>query len=136
VESDDVTLDTWRFGSALAYLLLTCGVLEVNRNVAISEARQAQKGWGNAVLVSVEDVQAGLSLSRRWRVQRRTLESASQASARALSLSRQSYSGDAITLTDVPDSERDNVSNQLAAAAGLRDYALGWAQLQVATGGG
>ncbi|WP_272007873.1 efflux transporter outer membrane subunit [Roseovarius sp. ZX-A-9] len=130
------TLDTWRFGTALALPLLNRGILKASRNLAISQARQAQMAWRNAVLVAVEDVQSGLSLTKRWRVQMGSLDVAARESSRVLALSQQSYAGGAIILTDVLDSERDDASNQLAVAAGARDYALSWARLQVATGRG
>ncbi len=130
------TLDSWNFGPTLSLPLLNRGFLKANRNIAISEARQAQIGWRSAVLLAIEDVQTSLSSASNFRLQLKALKEASNASGRVLRLSRESYTSGAITLIDVLDAERSNASNELALAEACRDYAISWSQLQVAAGKG
>jgi multidrug efflux system outer membrane protein len=130
------SVDSWSFGPTLSLPLLNRGILKANRNVAISEARQAQISWQNAVLGSIEDVQSNLSSTLALKTQIGQLKAASNSSGQVLRLSRESYRGGAIILTDVLDAERFNSSNELAVAAACRDYAANWARLQVSTGKG
>ncbi|MEM9584309.1 MAG: efflux transporter outer membrane subunit [Pseudomonadota bacterium] len=130
------TLDSWNFGPTLSLPLLNRGFLKANRNIAISEARQAQLNWRSSVLTAIEDVQSSLSSATNLRVQLNARRDASNASGRVLRLSRESYTRGAITLIDVLDAERSNATNELAVAEACRDYALSWAQLQVAAGKG
>lgn len=130
------TRETWTFGPTLSLPLLTRGFLKANRNIAISEALQAQIAWRSTVLFGVEDVQSNLSQTRHWNIQLNAHRAASSASGRVLSLSREAYADNAITLTEVLDAERSNFADQLALAAACRDYALSWSRYQIATGRG
>ena len=128
--------DTWSFGPTLQLPLLNRGFLKASRNVAISQARQANIGWRNAVLIAVEEVQAGLTTTKQWAVQLQALRAARTGSGEVLRLSRQSYEAGGVILTDVLEAERFNAVNDLNVAEACRDYARSWAQLQVASGKG
>lgn len=128
--------DSWSFGPTLQLPLLNRGFLKANRNIAISQARQANIGWRNAVLIAVEEVQASLTTTKQWAVQLQALRAARTGSGEVLRLSRQSYEAGGIILTDVLEAERFNAVNDLNVAEACRDYARSWAQLQVASGKG
>ena len=130
------TDDSWAFGPGLSLPLLSRGVLRANRNVAISTARQAELDWRNLVLIAIEEVQTALTLCVNWRRQVVFLERAARESEEVLRLSRESYAGGLITLTDVLDAERAYSANRLAVADGVRNWVVSWAQVQVTTGKG
>lgn len=130
------TDDSWSFGPGIALPVLDRGVLRGDRNIAISLARQAELDWRNQVLVAIEEVQVALTLGRNWSRQMTFLEQAARESGQVLRLSRESYAGGLVTLTDVLDAERANSANRLAVADAVRNYAASWARLQVATGKG
>lgn len=132
----DSTRDNWTFGPTLNFPLLSRGILKANKKIAISQAREAELTWRQSVLRAVEDVQINQSLTKHWYKQLSLNRQASRASAQVLSLSRDSYQGGAITLTDVLDAERANANDKMAIAAACRDFALSWARLQVAVGRG
>ena len=130
------SFDSWSFGPSLQFPLLNRGLLKANRNVAISLARQANIGWRNAVLVAVEEVQSGLTTTKQWALQLAALREARAGSGEVLSLSRESYQAGGVILTDVLEAERLNSVNDLDVAEACREYAISWAQLQVASGKG
>lgn len=130
------TTDHWQFGPSVALPIFNRGFLRSRKMVALSQAREAEIGWRKSVLVAVEDVQSASSLYESWNRQVQFLERAASASRDVLDLSQQSYQEAAITLTDVLDAERQNASNQLAVADAVRNYAISWMKLQVATGKG
>ena len=130
------TTDSWSFGPSLNVPVLNRGVLQANQEIAESTAREAELNWRSTVLAAVEDVQSALTLCLNWRRQLTSLERASAASASVLDLSRESYRGGAITLTDVLDAERQHANNRLSMADALRNYTLSWMDVQVTTGQG
>ena len=130
------TTDSWSFGPSLNVPVLNRGVLRANQEIAESTAREAELNWRSTVLAAVEDVQSALTLCLNWRRQLTSLERASAASASVLDLSRESYRGGAITLTDVLDAERQHANNRLSMADALRNYTLSWMDVQVTTGRG
>lgn len=128
--------DSWSFGPSLNIPLLNRGVLQAGRDIAASNAREAELNWRATVLQAVEDVQSALTLCLNWRRQLNSSERASVASASVLDLSRESYRGGAITLTDVLDAERQHANNRLSTADALRNYTLSWMDVQITTGKG
>ncbi len=130
------TQESWGFGPGFSVPVFNRGLLRANRNVAISTARQAELTWRNQIYIAIEEVQIAMTLCQNWSRQVTFLERASEQSNRVLTLSRESYEGGVITLTDVLDAERANSANRLAVADGVRNYVISWAQLQAATGKG
>ena len=128
--------DAWEFGPNLLFPVLNRGFLRASRDAAIEQAKQAELAWRQSVLSAAEEVQEALSrsihLSRQVSIQRSAVTEA----RRAVTLSRELYGLNEITLTDVLDAERNALDEQLALSDNVRDFSLAWAQLQVATGKG
>jgi multidrug efflux system outer membrane protein len=127
---------TWGFGPSLLLPILNQPVLQANRRVAESNARQAELVWRATVLDAVEDTQSALALVRQWANQTAAFQRAVTASAEVLDLSRQSYEIGGTTLLDVIDAERLIAENQLQLASALRNWTSSYVQLQVGTGKG
>ncbi len=128
--------DRWSFGPNLNIPLLTRGVLKANVEVAESQARQAELTYRQTVLTAVEEVQRAIALCLGWGRQLNSQERAIRAAQSVLNLSRESYRGGAITLTEVLDAERQLANAQLSAADALRNYTASWVQVHIATGQG
>ncbi|MGJ8606086.1 MAG: efflux transporter outer membrane subunit [Marivita sp.] len=126
----------WSFGPTVTLPIFNRGVLQANKRVAASEARQAELEWRQTVLLAVEEVQTYLTLSRNWQTQLGFQTTAADASANVEELSRKSYEVGSITLTDVLDAERRNAANRVEVANALRNYTENWMRLQVAVGKG
>lgn len=126
----------WSFGPSLNIPLLNRGVLKANVEVAESQARQAELQHRQTVLTAVEEVQAALTLCLGWHRQLNSQEAAERAAASVLNLSRESYRGGAITLTEVLDAERQLANSRLSTADALRNYSASWVQMHIATGQG
>jgi multidrug efflux system outer membrane protein len=126
----------WSFGPKLNIPVFNRGALQANQEIAESKAREAELRWRATVLRAVEDVQTALSYSQNWSEQVAHLKRARVASATVLDLSQRSYRSGAIPLTDVLNAERQHAINRLSAADAVRNYALSWMELQIATGQG
>jgi multidrug efflux system outer membrane protein len=130
------TEDTWSFGPTLFAPVLNQGVLQANRQVAQSNARQAELVWRNSVLNAVEDVQSAMALTRQWQTQVAAFGRAVEASSEVRDLSLRAFDEGATTFLDVIDAERVIVENQLQQAESIRSWTSSYVQLQVATGKG
>lgn len=128
--------DNWGFGPAINIPILNRGVLDANRRVAESEARQAELEWRSTVRTAVEEVQRGLSRTMYLQKQVSALEETLVYSRRVLELSRSAYRAQEVVLTEVLDAEIALSRDRLSLAAAYRDYALAWSQLQVSGGKG
>lgn len=128
--------DGWAFGPTLNLPVLNRGVLNANREVAQSQARQAEIAWRNRVLGAVEEVQRALSQCLYLGQQVNKLQETQVYSQRVLELSRSVFRAREVSLTEVIDAEIALAQDQLNLAAARRDFALAWAQLQVAAGKG
>lgn len=128
--------DRWSFGPTLTLPVFNRGILQANKKIAASEARQAELDWRKSVLIAVEEVQTALSLCRNWNRQLQFQVKAAEASARFGELSQRSYESGTITLTDVLDAERQHASNRLEVANALRRYTESWMRVQISTGKG
>lgn len=126
----------WSFGPTVTLPVFNRGVLQANKRVAVSQARQAELEWRQTVLLAVEEVQTYLTLSRNWQRQLGFQTTAAEASANVEELSRKSYEVGSITLTDILDAERRNAANRVEVANALRNYTENWMRLQVAVGKG
>lgn len=129
-------VDSWSFGPSLILPLLNQPVLQANRRVAESTAREAELVWRGSVLNAVEDTQSALALTRQWSNQVGAFGRAVQASSEVQQLSLQSYDVGGTTLLDVIDAERVVFDNRLELANAIRNWASSYVQLQVATGKG
>jgi multidrug efflux system outer membrane protein len=130
------TEDTWSFGPTLFAPVLNQGVLQANRQVAQSNARQSELVWRNSVLNAVEDVQSAMVLTRQWQSQVAAFGRAVAASSEVRDLSLRAFDEGATTFLDVIDAERVIVENQLQQAESIRAWTSSYVQLQVATGKG
>jgi len=128
--------DSWGFGPSLIVPLLNQPVLQANKRVAQSNARQAELVWRSSVLNAVQDTQTGLALTRQWANQVAAFGRAVQASVEVQELSLQSYDVGGSTLLDVIDAERVIFENRLELANATRNWASSYVQLQVGTGKG
>jgi len=126
----------WSFGPSLNIPLLTRGVIKANIEVAESQARQAELQYRQTVLRAVEEVQSAITLCMGWHRQLNSQEAAQRAAASVLRLSRESYRGGAITLTEVLDAERQLSQSRLATIDALRNYTASWVQMHISTGQG
>lgn len=129
-------IDSWGFGPSLILPLLNQPVLQANKRVAESNARQAELVWRGAVLNAVEDTQSALALTRQWANQVAAFGRAVQASTEVLELSRQAYDVGGSTLLDLIDAERVIAENRLSQANAIRNWTSSFVQLQVGTGKG
>lgn len=128
--------DGWSFGPKLSIPILNRGALQANQQIAESQARTAELTWRATVLKAVEEVQIALSLSQNLQQKVTHLEHARDASKAVVDLSRRSYQSGVVPFTDVLNAERQHAANQLAVADALREYAVSWMDLQIATGQG
>lgn len=130
------TNETWSLGPSLNIPLLNRGVLKSNVESAESAARQAELNYRQTVLTSIEEVQQAIVLCLGWNRQLNSQDAAVRAANSVLRLSRESYRGGAITLTEVLDAERQVSNSRLGSADALRNFAASWVQVQIATGKG
>jgi multidrug efflux system outer membrane protein len=128
--------DTWSFGPRLTLPVLNQGVLRAGRNRAVAEASEAEIAWRAAVIDAVEQVQTAEAFTRNLRRQVEAQRNAAASADRLRALSRQSYENGESRLSDVLDADRQALEAELELAGGLRDLALSWVQLNVATGRG
>ncbi len=134
--SSSPSLRTWGFGPALSIPVLNRGILIARRDVAISQAKQAELEWKNAVLAGVEDVQTYLSQTQGLSRQVSSIRRVTESSERVLSLSRTSYESGATPITDVIDAELALSNSRVSLLSARRDLALSWVKLQIAAGKG
>jgi len=127
---------TWSFGPNVTIPVLNRGQIDAGRRVAVSQARQAELAWRQAVRDAVADVETSLSNSHHLQRQLAAQESAIVYSRRVLELSRAGYRARETTLTELIDAEIRFANDRLSLAGVYRDFALSWMQLQVSTGRG
>ena len=130
------TSDTWRLGPALSLPVFNRGVLSSRRDVAASEAKQAELAWRSTALQAIEDVQVALSSLRNTGTRIGALNNVVNSSTALVELSTEAYSGGAAPLTDILDAELSLANNRQSVAEARLDYSLAWIQLQVAAGKG
>ena len=128
--------DTWSFGPTVSIPILNRGLLQANLASAESDVEQAELAWRKQVLSAVEEVQSAFTLCLNWRRQLAAQERSAAAARTLRDLSRDSYEGGAITLTQVLDAESGYAADKLAVADALRNYTLNWMQVQITTGQG
>ncbi len=134
--TDFGTRRSWGFGPQVNIPVLNRGLIDANRRVAVSRAKQAELSWRQAVRDAVEEVETALSNSYHLKRQVDAEEEALVYSKRVLELSRAGYRARETTLTELLDAEIRFANDRLGLAGSYREYALAWAQLQVAAGKG
>ena len=132
----DFGTGSWSFGPTLTLPVFNQGALAAERDVKISEAKQAEITWRQTVLSAVEDVQAANSAWLRDRDKVRLLQQSMNAYQRALNLSMQTYEAGVTTLLDLLVTDRSLASVRLDFADALRTMSVDWATLQVSLGAG
>ncbi len=128
--------DTWSFGPSVTIPVLDQTRRRATRNIAESNARQAELSYRADVNIAVEEVQTAMALVDARQRQFSAYSSAVTTARRVENLSRESYDGGVITLDEVLDSERTLLSNRLDLAAAQSEWAQSWVQLQVSLGKG
>lgn len=134
ISTSEVT--SWSFGPSLSLPVFNQGALAARRDVAISQARQAEINWRQTVLGAVEDVQAANSAWIRDREKVDLLRESMDAYQRSLDLSFQTYEAGATTRLELLDTDRSLASARIQFANALRDLSIDWATLQIALGAG
>ncbi len=129
-------VDTWSFGPSLSLPLFDQTQRQANRNIALSEARQAELSYRQVFIKAIEEVQAAMTLSGARQRQVSAYIEANSSAERVLNLARRSYEAGVVTVDDVLDADRTRLSNRLNLAQAQNDYALAWVQQQIAAGKG
>lgn len=128
--------DSWSFGPSLTIPILDQPIRRATRNIAVSEARQAELAYRSEIIQAVEDVQAALALLNGRRQQVGALSNAVSTADRVRNLSQSAYREGLITFDEVLEAERTRLSNQLDLALARSELAQAWVRLQVAVGKG
>lgn len=129
-------VDTWSFGPSLSLPIFDRTSRLANRNIALSNARQAELVYRKAFVTGIEEVQAALILTHARAQQVTAYVQANSSAERVLNLARRSYEAGVVTIDDVLDADRTRLSNRLKLAQARNDYAQAWVQQQVAVGKG
>ena len=129
-------VDSWSFGPTLVLPVLDRTNRKATRDIAISEARQAEIGYQQTFLTAVEEVQSEIALTEARRRQVSAFVSASSSSDRALNLSRRSFEAGVVTLQDVLDSDQTRLNTRLDLARAQSELAQAWSRLQTSVGKG
>ncbi|MEO0917854.1 MAG: efflux transporter outer membrane subunit [Pseudomonadota bacterium] len=128
--------DSWSFGPSLDIPVFDRSRRDATRNIAISDAKQAELGYRNEVFLAVEEVQAAMALTDARQRQFLAFTQAVATAERVQTLSRESYEGGVVTLDEVLDAERTRLANRLDQALSLSEWAQAWVQMQVSLGKG
>ncbi len=128
--------DSWSFGPTLDIPVFDRTSRAATRNIAMSNARQAELSYRNEVNIAVEEVQAAMALTDARRRQFSAFTQAVTTAERVQNLSRESYEGGVVTLDEVLDAERTRLANRLDQAVALSEWSQAWVQMQVSLGKG
>lgn len=128
--------DTWSFGPTLDIPVLDRTSRDATRNIAESNARQAELAYRNEVNLAVEEVQSAMALTDARSRQFAAFTRAATTAERVQNLSEESYRGGIVTLDEVLDAERTLLSNRLEQALALSEWSQAWVQMQVSLGKG
>ena len=128
--------DSWSFGPSFTVPVFDRYVLRANRDVAESQARQAELAYRQSFIAAIEEVQTALALAQARREQVAAFTTAAGSSERALNLAARSYEGGVSVIDTVLDAERARLSDRLSLAQAQNDYVQSWVSLQVAVGKG
>lgn len=127
---------TWSFGPSIDLPIFNQASLAAQRNVAISETKQAEIAWRQTILDAIQDVQTANSAWLRDRDKVKFLKLSMDAYNRSLDLSLKTYEVGITGLLDVLDTDRSLASARIEFANALRSMSINWATLQIALGAG
>ncbi|EEB82576.1 efflux RND transporter periplasmic adaptor subunit [Roseobacter sp. GAI101] len=127
---------SWGFGPSLSLPVASQSRLRASRAQAISQAKQAELDWRAQILNAVEDTQSAQSAYRRNQRALATFRSTSASYARALELSRATYSAGTTDLLNLLDAEMSRSTVRLSVAGDAQNLTNSWINLQVSTGRG
>lgn len=132
----DSNSQSWSFGPTINLPIFNQGRLAAQRDVAISQAKQAEITWRQSILDAMQDVQSANSAWRRDREKVDFLKRSMDAYSRSLDLSIETYEAGVTDLLDVLDTDRSLASARIQFANALRAMSVNWATLQIALGAG
>ncbi|MGH1421197.1 MAG: efflux transporter outer membrane subunit [Hyphomonas sp.] len=128
--------NTLQVGPSLTIPLFSRPRLLINRDIAISRAKQAEISWHATARSAVSEVEQTLSRARNRRTEINALSQASRNYTRLTRLSGESFELGASTLLELLDAQENVSSAANALARARRAYALAIAELSVSTGHG
>ncbi|MEM7720605.1 MAG: efflux transporter outer membrane subunit [Pseudomonadota bacterium] len=128
--------DSWSFGPTLDLPVFDRTTRDATRNIAVSDAKQAELTYRNEVNIAVEEVQTAMALTDARQRQFAAFTKAVSTAERVKSLSQQSYEGGIVTLDEVLNAEQTLLANRLDQAAALSEWSQAWVQMQVSLGKG
>ncbi|MCI5075037.1 efflux transporter outer membrane subunit [Oricola sp.] len=129
-------LNSWSFGPALKLPVLNRETLKAERNVAVSEARQAELAWRSAVRQAVEEVQTAQTAYLRARRTVTAARASVEAYAKARDLAQAAYQGGTSTILDLLEAQRSVASARLTLASAIQNMTAQWITMQIAAGRG
>lgn len=128
--------DSWAFGPTLSLPILGRAGLVADRDVAASQAAQAEIAYRQSFLQAIEEVQSAIILAQASQSEIAAFTKAASSSERALNLAAQSYDAGVSIIDTVLDAERARLADRLSLARAHNDYVQNWVGLQVAVGKG
>ena len=128
--------NTLSVGPSLTIPVLDRGRLLANRDVAISEARQAELSWQLTVRSAIGDVEQNLTNLHSRHREISALSIALQRYRTLRDLSEESYGFGVTTLLELLDAEQNETNTANALARAKRSYAIALSELAVAVGHG
>jgi multidrug efflux system outer membrane protein len=129
-------LEVWNAAASLSAPILERGRLLSLRDAQIAKALQAEINWRKTVMDAVEDVQVAMREAEAWRQQITSLRTATAATIKLRKLSTEQYVSGLISLNELLDANTQLAESLLKEANAIREYALSWTRVQIATGRG
>ncbi|MEM9971104.1 MAG: efflux transporter outer membrane subunit [Pseudomonadota bacterium] len=129
-------VSAWSLGPSLVLPIFNRTDLRADRDIALSEARQAEIAYRQTYFAAVEEMQIALAQTEARRAQIDSLVTANAASERAVALSTRSFETGLVAMGSVLDVERTRLENSLALVRGQAELANSWVRQQLAAGKG
>lgn len=129
-------VDTWSFGPTVTLPIFDQTARRAARDIALSNARQAELAYRRTFITAIEEVQTALVLTRARRDQVTAYVQANSSSERVLNLALSSYEAGVVTIDEVLDADRTRLSNRLNLAQAQSDFVQAWIQQQISVGKG
>lgn len=129
-------VDTWSFGPTVSLPIFDQPRRQASRNIAVSNARQAELAYRQEFITAIEEVQTAMVLTQARRSQVTAYIEANSSSERVLNLARRSYEAGVVTIDEVLDADRTRLNTRLNLAQAQSDYVQAWIQQQISVGKG
>lgn len=129
-------VDSWSFGPTLVLPIFDRSSRKANRDIAISEAKQAELAYQRTFLTAVEEVQTAMALTQARQRQVTAFLAANSSSETALNLSMRSFEAGLVTLENVLDNDQTRLQTRLDLALSQSELAQVWARQQSSVGKG